>query len=335
MAAVELKAIAKSFGSLRANHEISFRAEAGTLHAIIGENGAGKSTAMKILYGMYRPDEGEIFVDGVKKIWTSPAQAIASGIGMVHQHFMLAEPYTALENIVLGVEASRFRGWPKLFSLVDFQGARAAIEGLITKYGLRVDLDAKIQDLSVGDQQRIEILKLLYRHAKILILDEPTAVLTPQETAELFVNLKRLCAEGKTVLIITHKLKEVMAIADHVTIFRAGRVVGSRKISETHIEELATLMVGRKVNLTAEVKASPQSGGPPALELKNITLRGLHRHHLDQLSFKIFPGEIVGIAGVEGNGQSELLRVLSRPEIDHAKMSGEITMLGRTTFSSA
>jgi simple sugar transport system ATP-binding protein len=229
-AAVELRGLTKHFGSVLANAGVNLRVEAGTIHGVIGENGAGKSTAMKLLYGMLRPDAGEILVGGSKCVWASPSDAIARGIGMVHQHFMLAGPYSALDNILLGAE-------PLLWRVIDRHGARARLEALARQYGLPVEWDRPVEQLPVGVQQRVEILKLLYREANILILDEPTAVLTPQETNDLFGNLKKLRAEGKTVLLVTHKLKDVMSFTDRVTVFRDGKVTGEVETSRTNPRE--------------------------------------------------------------------------------------------------
>ncbi|MBY0470276.1 ABC transporter ATP-binding protein [bacterium] len=288
--AVELKGLTKIFesqnGVLAANAGVNLRVAKGSIHGIIGENGAGKSTAMKMLYGQYTPTEGEIWIHGQPKHWKSSQDAIASGIGMVHQHFMLAGPYTALENILLGSTGGAFR-------LLDFVGSKKRLEALAAQYSLPVNWDARIETLPVGIQQRIEILKLLYRQADILILDEPTAVLTPQETQALFENLKRLKNEGKTILIVTHKLKEVMEITDEVTVFRAGKVTGSAKTAQTSPQGLANLMVGREVQLKIDCGAAPERG-KPVLELKEPSLT-------------VQAGEIVGIAGVEGNGQSEVI----------------------------
>jgi len=243
--AVELRQLTKRFGAVLANNGVNLSVERGTIHGLIGENGAGKSTAMKLLFGMYQPDAGEIWVHGRKCVWSSPADALACGIGMVHQHFMLAGPYSALDNILLGAEPLR-RG------LIERRAARAQLEKLATQYGLPVHWDCPVEQLPVGLQQRIEILKLLYRNTDVLILDEPTAVLTPQEASELFQNLKRLRDEGKTILLVTHKLKEVMAVTQRVTVFRAGIVTGEIETSRTNPEELAFLMVGRKVALSID-----------------------------------------------------------------------------------
>ncbi|MFZ9594674.1 MAG: ABC transporter ATP-binding protein [Bdellovibrionia bacterium] len=337
--AIEFRGIDKSFDGFFANKNLHFQVKQGSIHAIVGENGAGKSTAMKILYGTFEPDQGEVYLNGLlwggrNRPWSSPSDAIRFGIGMVHQHFMLSGPYTALENIVLGSEphgaGSGFL--PRFLRPIDFQAARRKLEALILQYGLKVDLDAKIEDTSVGIQQRIEILKLLYRNANILILDEPTAVLTPQETEELFVHLRKLRDQGKTILIITHKLKEVMKLASRVTVFRRGKVAAEREIEQTSIEDLACLMVGRKVNLNAHPRQSVSpilSSVPskPVLQVKNLNLFG--RCSLKQVNFSVHSGEIVGIAGVEGNGQSELLDVLL-----HAKDYGLSSLASQGSASS-
>ncbi|HZQ48235.1 MAG TPA: ABC transporter ATP-binding protein, partial [Verrucomicrobiae bacterium] len=320
---VELRELTRKFGNVLANDGVNLRVQAGTIHGVIGENGAGKSTAMKMLYGIFRPDSGEIFVHGKKCVWTSPATAIAAGIGMVHQHFMLAAPYSALDNILLGAE-------PRRWGLIDRKKARARLEILARQYGLPVDWDRPVEELPVGVQQRIEILKLLYRDATILILDEPTAVLTPQETNALFVNLKRLRDEGKTILLITHKLREVMCFTDRVTVFRTGRVTGELITSQTNPQELASLMVGRKVVLNLEVPpAQPRT--ELALEVAGLTLAGSaagSRHKLSDLNFAVKRGEIVGIAGVEGNGQSELLQAILHPHDSRCRTSGIVRFLG-------
>ncbi len=309
----------------------------GTIHAIIGENGAGKSTAMKMLYGSFHPDSGEIWVHGKlwggrTRPWGSPRDAIDCGIGMVHQHFMLSAPHTALDNILLGVEGSYsfFKWLPKPLRPISRDQTREKLDDLADQFGLKVDWAAKIQDLSVGIQQRIEILKLLYRDAEILILDEPTAVLTPQETSDLFVQLKRLCAMGKTIIIITHKLKEVMSIASHVTVFRCGKVVGERETVRTQVEELATLMVGRKVKLNADIPPPPVLKDP-VLEVSHLNLNG--HPSLKDLTLNVRSGEIVGIAGVEGNGQAELLKVLLQPRMQGISMTGTVKILGTHTVN--
>jgi general nucleoside transport system ATP-binding protein len=300
--AVELKGVRKDFGTCVANADVSFAVPAGSIHAIVGENGAGKSTAMKILYGQYRADGGEILVEGQPRVWRSSADAIQAGLGMVHQHFMLAETHTALENIIMGTH-----GFP-FFSL-GAAGAEKKINAIMAEFGLEVPLGKAVGDLPVGVQQRIEILKLLYRDSKILILDEPTAVLAPTEIEGLFRILRGMAAKGKTILIITHKLKEVMALAERVTVFRAGRVVAERKVAETNLNEIACLMVGREIRSGED---QPRGLTRPDILLQ-ASLAKSRETRLEEISFQIRAGEILGVAGVEGNGQSELLRLLLDP----------------------
>jgi simple sugar transport system ATP-binding protein len=321
--AVELRALTKRFDACVANDGVNLRVERGSIHGVVGENGAGKSTAMKMLYGIYRPDSGEILLNGKECVWSSPADAIAAGIGMVHQHFMLAGPHTALDNILLGAE-------PTHFGVINRKQARQRLDQISQQFGLHVDWDLPVEELPVGIQQRIEILKLLYRDANILILDEPTAVLTPQETDALFQNLSRLREQGKTILLITHKLNEVMAITDRVTVFRCGKVTGEVQTFQTNPQELANLMVGRKVLLKIDVpnaKPLPET----AIEVKNLNLTGLAggRHRLSNISFSVKCGEIVGIAGVEGNGQTELLQAVLHPRDTACRSAGTVSFLGR------
>ena len=336
--AVELKGLAKSFGAVQANAGVDLRIRAGSIHGIVGENGAGKSTAMKMLYGVYAPDSGEILVNGISRSWRTPADAIRAGVGMVHQHFMLAGPYTVLENIVLGTDcpprAGVFGAWvrflPRALRSIDWAAARSRLDEIARQYKLPVEWDLPIDSLPVGIQQRVEILKLLYRDAKILILDEPTAVLTPAETDALFVQLRHLRDEGKTILIITHKLREVMSLTDRVTVFRAGRVTGEVETSQTSPEQLAELMVGRKVLLRAEAPTAPPPGAP-VLEVRGLSLEGAtrgSRNKLDQVSFSVRSGEIVGIAGVEGNGQSELIQAVFHSADSQCRSGGEVRVLG-------
>ena len=301
--AVELRRINKSFGSVHANTEIDLRVEAGTIHGIIGENGAGKSTLMNILYGLYRADSGTISVDGRLLDIDRSEDAIEAGIGMVHQHFMLVEPFTVLENVLLGAEGG--------FTLKA--GARKAREELLRlekEYSLEVDVDAVVADLPVGIQQRVEILKALFRGANVLILDEPTGVLTPQEADHLFRILNNLRSQGRTVILITHKLREIMAATDRVSVMRRGEMVAHRRTAETSTEELAELMVGRKVLLRVEKKpANPQG---PVLEVEHLDVvdeMGVRR--VKDVSLSVRAGEIVGIAGVAGNGQSQLLDAIA------------------------
>jgi general nucleoside transport system ATP-binding protein len=302
-AAIELAGINKSFGAVHANRDIHLQIAKGTIHGIIGENGAGKSTLMSILYGFYEADSGEIKVDGKKVSIRTPNDAIAHGIGMVHQHFMLVDNFSVIENVILGVE-----GAPLLKRSIN--NARSELERLERDYGLEVDPDAVIEELPVGLQQRVEILKALYRGAEILILDEPTGVLTPQEANHLFRILAQLKEEGKTIVLITHKLREIMAITDNVSVMRQGQMVATRKTSETTVEELAELMVGRRVLL--RVQKGDAHPGDVKLSVRNLTVkdsRGVVM--VNDVSFDVRAGEIVGIAGVAGNGQSELLETIS------------------------
>ena len=302
-AALELRGIEKHFGPVHANRGVSMTIPAGSITGIIGENGAGKSTVMNIVYGLYQPDAGEILVDNRVVRHDSPRDAIANRIGMVHQHFMLVDTFTVLENVVLGAEKGALLK-PSLAA------ARAELLRLEQEYGLKVDPDARVGDLPVGDQQRVEILKALYRGARILILDEPTAVLTPQETEQFFRILKALAAKGCCVILITHKLREVMAVTDLVHVMRAGQVVASRKTGETNREELAELMVGRKVRL--KLDKAPARPGAAVLTAEHLSLTGPNGVKLlDGIDLTLRAGEIVGIAGVSGNGQTELLEVLS------------------------
>ncbi len=301
--AIELKGIDKSFGLVHANRNIDLKVRKGTIHGIIGENGAGKSTLMSILYGFYQADHGDILIDGRKVDIRDPNAAIAAGIGMVHQHFMLVENFTVLENIMLGAEESQILN-------AGITRARAELKRLEKEYALEVDPDAVIEELPVGIQQRVEILKALYRKADILILDEPTGVLTPAEADHLFRILRQLKEEGKTVLLITHKLREIMAITDEVSVMRRGEMVATRMTKETSVEELAELMVGRRVLLRVEKgEARPAD---VKLSVKNLTVRDSRGVTMvGDVSFDIRAGEIVGIAGVAGNGQSELLEAIS------------------------
>ncbi|RWL80720.1 MAG: ABC transporter ATP-binding protein [Mesorhizobium sp.] len=317
-AAIELIGINKSFGAVRANRDINLEVARGTIHGIVGENGAGKSTLMSILYGFYQADSGEIRVGGKPVSIHTSNDAIALGIGMVHQHFMLVDNFTVLENVILGAESDAL-----LKSSIT--KARSELDRLEREYGLEVDPDAVIEELPVGLQQRIEILKALYRGAEILILDEPTGVLTPAEADHLFRILKQLKDQGKTIVLITHKLREIMAITDTVSVMRQGTMVATRTTKETTVGELAELMVGRRVLLRVEKGQS--EAGAVKLSVKNLTVkdqRGVTM--VDDVSFDVRGGEIVGIAGVAGNGQSELLEAISG--IRHA-VSGEVMLDGK------
>ncbi|MFC3851503.1 ABC transporter ATP-binding protein [Salinispirillum marinum] len=301
--ALELKGIDKRFGTVHANRGIDLQVEKGTIHGIVGENGAGKSTLMSIIYGFYQADAGEMFIDGQPLIAKDSKAAIDAGIGMVHQHFMLVHNFTVLENVILGAESS-----PLLNR--SMSDARATLKQLEKDYNLQVPLDTQIQDLPVGIQQRVEILKALYRGAKVLILDEPTGVLTPQETDHLFKILAALRDQGTTVIIITHKLREILAVTDNVSVMRQGAMVAHLKTKETSREELAEQMVGRKVLLRVKKGESTPSQERLRVEQLNYTDKhGVPR--LKNLNFSVRAGEIVGIAGVSGNGQSELLEVLA------------------------
>lgn len=314
--AIELKGISKAFGPVQANRDINIAVPKGTIHGIIGENGAGKSTLMSILYGFYKADAGQIFVDGKLTPIPDSQSAIRAGIGMVFQHFKLVQNFTVLENVILGAEDG-----PMLNT--SLTRARKALADLAREYELDVDPDALIEDLSVGHQQRVEILKALYRQADILILDEPTGVLTPDEADHLFRILKGLKEQGKTVILITHKLREIMEATDNVSVMRRGTMVATVKTADSSPESLAELMVGRKVLL--EVAKEPANPGAVVLSVKDLRIKDDHGvERLKGVSFDIRAGEILGIAGVAGNGQSELLAALG----GMMKASGKITMQG-------
>ena len=301
-AAIELKGISKAFGPVQANKDIDIKVMPGTIHGIIGENGAGKSTLMSILYGFYQADSGEIFIDGTETTIRDSQAAIASGIGMVFQHFKLVQNFSVLENIILGAESGALLRPSKA-------KAREELKRLAADYELNVDPDALIEEIGVGMQQRVEILKALYRQADILILDEPTGVLTPAEADHLFRILEGLREQGKTIVLITHKLREIMEITDSVSVMRRGEMVATVKTAETSPEQLAELMVGRKVLLRVDKK--PAEPGKTVLEVEN--LRVVDEDNVERLrgiSLNVRAGEILGIAGVSGNGQSELLQVL-------------------------
>jgi len=301
--AIELRSISKSFGPVQANRDVSLTVAKGSIHGIIGENGAGKSTLMSILYGFYEADSGKILVRGAPVEIRNSHDAIEAGIGMVHQHFMLIDSFTVLENVMLGAESG-----PLLSE--STRAARTELERLEREYGLYVPLDETVGDLPVGQQQRVEILKALYRGADILILDEPTGVLTPQETDQLFEILKALKGQGVTVILITHKLREIMAVTDQVSIMRGGEMVAHRATADTNREELAELMVGRKVRLDLDkAPVAPKAAVLSAEHLGYTDAKGVQR--LADINFTVHAGEIVGIAGVSGNGQSELLEVLA------------------------
>ena len=320
--AVKMENIVKKFGSFTANDGINLTVHKGEVHSILGENGAGKSTLMNVLYGMYRPTSGQIYIKGEKVDISSPKHAIELGIGMVHQHFMLIQPFTVTENIVLGIE-------PVKGVKIDYKLAKKKVLEISEKYGMQVDPDARIEDISVGMQQRVEILKVLYRGADILILDEPTASLTPQEIDELMVIIKNLTKDGKSIIIITHKLKEIKACSDNCTIIRQGKYINTVKVDAVSESELAALMVGRDVNFKVEKKE--QEPGAEVLSVENVRARDYRGVEiLKGFDIAVRAGEIVGLAGVDGNGQTELVEILSGLK---KADSGEITMNGKDIFN--
>jgi simple sugar transport system ATP-binding protein len=299
---LELKGITKRFGSLLANDHIDVVVEPGQIHCLLGENGAGKSTLMNVLYGLYEPTEGEIVIDGKAVSFRGPADAMAAGIGMVHQHFMLVPVFTVAENVALGAESTKPGG------VLNLDATRRKIKEISDRYGFDVDPDARIEDLPVGVQQRVEIIKALVRNAKVLILDEPTAVLTPQETDELLDIMRQLKSHGTSIVFISHKLREVKEVSDTITVIRRGRVVGSADPGAS-TTELASLMVGRAVNLTLD--KAPARPRETTFQVKDLTvLAPSGQHVVDGISFDIARGEILAIAGVQGNGQTELTEAI-------------------------
>jgi simple sugar transport system ATP-binding protein len=320
--AIEMLGIVKRFPGVVANDGVDLQVRKGEIHALLGENGAGKSTLMNILFGLHHPDEGEIRVDGKPARFSGPRDAVAAGLGMVHQHFMLIPRFTVTENIILGSEGP-------LGLTLDRRAAERRVAELAESYGLRVDPKARVSDLPVGVQQRVEILRALYQGSHTLILDEPTALLTPQEIEDLYHVLERLRQNGDTIVFITHKLREVAAISDRVTVIRRGKTVGVRDTKETTSAELAALMVGREVSL--RVDRPPAHPGEPVLEAVDLVVAGRGgRPALDHCSLTVRHGEIVGICGVEGNGQAELVEVLSglrQPESGRVRLNGaDITL---------
>ena len=300
---VEMKEIRKAFAGIVVNDNITLQLRQGEIHALLGENGAGKSTLMSILFGLYQPDDGTISVRGKQVRITSPRVATDLGIGMVHQHFKLVHNFTVTDNIILGLE-------PQRWGIVSTGAAVRRIQEISLRYGLNVDPDAKIEDITVGMQQRVEILKMLYRNADVLILDEPTAVLTPQEVAELMKIMKSLTAEGKSIILITHKLKEIKAVADRCTVIRRGQYIGTVTVAGTSAQELAEMMVGRKVSLT--VDKAPLVPGAAALTVDKLTvLSNRQLAGLKNFSLTVHAGEILGLAGVDGNGQTELVEAIA------------------------
>ncbi|MFD1037924.1 ABC transporter ATP-binding protein [Virgibacillus byunsanensis] len=300
---IEMLNIRKEFPGIVANDNITVQLKKGEIHALLGENGAGKSTLMNVLFGLYQPEKGEIRVNGQKVNITDPNAANDLGIGMVHQHFMLVEPFTVTQNIILGNEPTKFGG-------VNIKKAEKEIQELSDRYGLRVDATAKISDISVGMQQRVEILKTLYRGADVLILDEPTAVLTPQEISELMEIMNSLIAEGKSIILITHKLKEIMQACDRVTVIRKGKGIGTLNIPDTTVTELASLMVGREVSF--ETKKAPAEPKETVLNIENLFVRDTRKvDTVKGLNLDVRAGEIVGLAGIDGNGQTELIEAIT------------------------
>ncbi|TAM71875.1 MAG: ABC transporter ATP-binding protein [Microbacteriaceae bacterium] len=315
---LELRGITKRFGALVANDRIDLTVEPGEIHCLLGENGAGKSTLMNVLYGLYQPDGGEILVDDVVQHFADPSDAMKAGIGMVHQHFMLIPVFTVAENVMLGHEQTKFGG------RLDVAGARAKVREIAARFGFDVDPDARIEDLPVGVQQRVEIIKALSRNAKVLVFDEPTAVLTPQETDELMVIMRQLKEQGTSIVFITHKLREVREVADRITVVRLGKVIGEASPTASNAE-LASMMVGRAVEFS--VQKSPPAQGEVALVVHDLTVldpRGVVV--VDQIDFEVRTGEILAIAGVQGNGQTELTEALLglQPHV-----TGEISLDGK------
>ena len=314
---LELTGVTKRFGNLVANDAIDLVIEPGQIHALLGENGAGKSTLMNVLFGLYHPDEGEILIDGVPQHFKGPGDAMAAGLGMVHQHFMLIPVFTVAENVILGHEPTKGVG------LLDLAAARAKVREISDRFGFDLDPDAIVGDLPVGAQQRAEIVKALSRDAEILILDEPTAVLTPQETDELMATMRRLADGGTSIVFITHKLREVKAVADAITVIRLGKVVGQAEPSAS-TAELASLMVGRAVELT--VRKAPPQLGDEVFVVDDLTLFAHNGTRLlDEVSFAIRAGEVLCIAGVQGNGQTELAEAIVGL---HSKLSGSVRLDG-------
>ena len=323
-AIIQLKDVTKRFPGVIANDHISFEVEKGTIHTLAGENGAGKSTLMNIIYGLYRPDEGEIRIDGEPVQFSSSKDSIAHHIGMVHQHFMLIPKLTVAENIIVGQE-------PGTALKVDRKGAEERIRALSEKYGLKIDPTRKVADLSVTEQQRVEILKILYREAEILIFDEPTAVLTPQEIDEFCEILLGLKASGKTILFISHKMAEVMRISDRITVIRLGKVVGTVEKDKTTSEELTRMMVGRDVSLARRDRREFHDQ-PDLLELRDVSYSVDGVRKLDHINLKLHAGEVLGVAGVDGNGQEELIQAIYghiRPDEGQVFLKGQdITRTG-------
>lgn len=316
---IEMLHITKEFPGIKANDDITLQLRRGEIHALLGENGAGKSTLMSVLFGLYQPEEGEIRKNGIPVKINDPNDATALGIGMVHQHFQLIDVFTVLDNIILGAEDTKL-------GFLQKKKARSKVKELSEKYGLAIDMDAKVEDITVGMQQRVEILKMLYRDNEILIFDEPTAVLTPQEIDELMEIMRNLAKEGKSILFISHKLNEIMAVADRCTVLRKGKYVGTIETAKTNKQELSNMMVGRPVQL--EVQKTPAKPGEAVLEVEHFTVPSkLHKKNaVHDVSFTVRSGEILCIAGIDGNGQTELvygLTGLEKPSGGTVKLCGE------------
>ncbi len=315
---IEMLHITKEFPGIKANDDITLQLKKGEIHALLGENGAGKSTLMSVLFGLYQPEAGEIRKNGVKVEINDPNDATALKIGMVHQHFKLVEVFTVLDNIILGAETTKL-------GFIQKKEARAKVQALSEKYGLHVDLDAKVEDITVGMQQRVEILKMLYRDNEILIFDEPTAVLTPQEIDELMATMREFAKEGKSILFISHKLNEIMEVSDRVTVLRKGKYVGTVNTSETNKQELSNMMVGRPVQLEVVKDEAKPTDEVLRVEHFSVPSRVHKRSAVDDVSFSVRKGEIVCVAGIDGNGQSELIYGLTG--LDKSS-GGKITLCG-------
>ncbi|WP_275967623.1 ABC transporter ATP-binding protein [Pseudoflavonifractor phocaeensis] len=315
---IEMLHITKEFPGIIANDDITLQLRRGEIHALLGENGAGKSTLMSVLFGLYQPEAGEIRKNGEVVRINNPNDATALGIGMVHQHFKLVDVFTVLENIVLGAETTKL-------GFLQKKEARKKVEALSEKYGLKVDLDAKVEDITVGMQQRVEILKMLYRDNEILIFDEPTAVLTPQEIDELMATMKEFAKEGKSILFISHKLNEIMSVADRVTVLRKGKYIGTVDTKDTDKQSLSNMMVGRPVQL--QVEKAPAKPGEAVLEVEHLSIpsKSHKRDAVHDVTFTARAGEIVCIAGIDGNGQSELVYGLAGLE---KSSGGKVTLCG-------
>ena len=316
---IEMLHITKEFPGIIANDDITLQLRRGEIHALLGENGAGKSTLMSVLFGLYQPEKGEIRKNGEVVRINNPNDATALGIGMVHQHFKLVDVFTVLDNIILGAETTKL-------GFLQKKEARAKVQALSERYGLKVDLDAKVEDITVGMQQRVEILKMLYRDNEILIFDEPTAVLTPQEIDELMATMKEFAKEGKSILFISHKLNEIMAVADRITVLRKGKYIGTVNTADTDKQSLSNMMVGRPVQL--QVQKDPAKPGEPVLKVQDFTMprKGHKGNAVNKVSFTVRAGEIVCIAGIDGNGQTEFIYGLTGLE---KSSGGTVTLCGR------